>query len=196
MDDGVTVHPQQVWGQWEWLMNQIFVLPSRGTSTGLRNGPRRKSWCSTKGNAKPCSWGRTASCAKICWGLTRLKVDWQKNIFLRTSNWTHTSNAPLHQRRWTTSWAALGTVLPAGQERWSFSAQHWWKASDVLSLVLSSPVQEKQTHWCMSGSHKGGDGTAVQLCKNYCSLAFLWFCPSFSLCGFADSSMETHKNFK
>lgn len=52
LDDGVTVHPQQVCNQWEWLMNQMFVLPSRGTSKGLRNGPARKSWCSNKGKCR------------------------------------------------------------------------------------------------------------------------------------------------
>lgn len=52
LDDGVTVHPQQVCNQWEWLMNQMFVLPSRETSKGLRNGPTRKSGYSNKGKCQ------------------------------------------------------------------------------------------------------------------------------------------------
>lgn len=53
---------------------------------------------------------------------------------------------PLQQRWLTASWIALGVVLPAGWGKWAFPlTEHWWDNSVFLSLVLSSPVQEKVT---------------------------------------------------
>lgn len=130
-----------------WWSRYVCCHPE-GPQQALETG-QQESWCS-KGNSEFCIWGRATSCVKICWGLTRLKADWQKNIFLRTQNWIHTSNAPLPQGRWALSLPASGRVLPAGQERWSFSAQHWWKIPDVLGLILGPLVQEKQTYWCTS----------------------------------------------
>ncbi|KAK4830979.1 hypothetical protein QYF61_014498 [Mycteria americana] len=48
----------QIKPNWEeWLIHQRLVLPSRGTSTGWRNGQDRNLVKFKKGSAKSCIWG-------------------------------------------------------------------------------------------------------------------------------------------
>ena len=49
----------------EWPINQRVVLPSRGTSTGWRNGLTQTSWTLIQGAAKSCPWGGTTPGASI-----------------------------------------------------------------------------------------------------------------------------------
>lgn len=136
----------------ECLMHQMLVLPSRGTSTGWRNGPTGNSWSSTRGNAKPCSWRRTTTCTRLCWGLIRWKAALQKNILISLQD----SKLNTHQQY---ALAAKKVNSFLGCIRKSFasrSREMILLCSELvrnISCAGSSPglpVQEPWTYWWKS----------------------------------------------
>lgn len=50
----------------KWLIEQMVVLPSRGTSRGWRNRLGGTSWNSVRRNVQSCTWEETASSSKTC----------------------------------------------------------------------------------------------------------------------------------
>lgn len=136
----------------ECLMYQMLVLPSRGTSTGWRNGPTGNSWSSTRGNAEPCSWRWTTPCTRLCWGLTRWKAALQKNILISLED----SKLNTHQHY---ALAAKMVNSFLGCIRKTFASKsremillcpalvrNIWCAGSSPGL----PVQEPCTYWCKS----------------------------------------------
>ena len=124
------------------LVCQRAMLPSKGTSTGYRNGPTAKLWSSSRGSSKSCTREGTTSCTSICWGPLRWKAALQQRSW--GSRWTpfeqEPGMCPCSKEGLMVSWAALG-VLSASWGRWTFfSVQHWqghtWSA--VASAELPS----------------------------------------------------------
>ena len=115
----------------EQLINEMVVPPSRGISTGWRNGLKGTWWSSVMWNAKSCTWGGTAPFTSTHWGKADCKAALQKSL------WPWGSNVPL-QHQPTASWAALGRGSPAGRGSWSFpSVQHWWGTSGSSAGIPS-----------------------------------------------------------
>lgn len=57
IEQSVPLASLQVTPNWkEWLIPQKVMLPS---SVSWRNGLTGTSWCSTRGTARSCTWGRT-----------------------------------------------------------------------------------------------------------------------------------------
>lgn len=75
------------------------------------------------------------------------------------------SSMPSWQRS-AASQTALGSILPAGGEKWIFSSpQHCWDTCDMVSVVLGSPVLDGHGHivqeprrrwrnWCICHTKK------------------------------------------
>lgn len=60
--------------QEEWLICQMVVLPSGGTSIGWRNGLTETLQNSTRGSVKFCTRRETTLCAGIFWGTLNWKA--------------------------------------------------------------------------------------------------------------------------
>ena len=99
---------------------------------------------------KPCTWGGTIPCTRMCWGLPGWIAAVQKRTWGSwwTPHWTWASNVPLQKRKLMVSWAAW-EVLPAGEGRWSFSSvQHWWGQTwSAGSSSGHTSTRETWTHW-------------------------------------------------
>lgn len=78
----------------EWLLCQRFVLPTRGTWTGWRDGHTGTSCSSTKGSAKSCTQGGITPChsSPYMLGLTSWKAALQKRTW--GSLWTPSEQEP------------------------------------------------------------------------------------------------------
>lgn len=75
-----------------------------------------------KGETQPCVWSGIAPGTNPCWDRLVVKQLGRGTLGSYWTSWTWTSNALLWQRRPTASWAALRTVLQAGQGGWSLLA--------------------------------------------------------------------------
>lgn len=108
----------------EYLMHQMTLLPSRGTSKGWRNGFTGTACNSTKGRTKSCTWGETTPRHQNMTWATQLEGSSGKKDLGSwwTPRWRWVSSMSLPQRRLTVSWAALGKVSPSDEETWFYSA--------------------------------------------------------------------------
>jgi len=76
----------------EWLIHQRIMQPSRGTSTGWRNGLTGTLWSSSR-SAKSCTWGETTLGTRTWWGPPSWKAAFQKKtwVFILADTKVHMS---------------------------------------------------------------------------------------------------------
>lgn len=114
------------------------------TWTGWRSGPAGISWCSTKGQAKSCTWREVSPIYQY-----RLTTDQLQSHFTGkvlgsswTTSWTWTSNMSLQQRKQIACWTALGRGLIT-----------WWE-----------DIKKMEPDYSQYSTRKRGNGaqTAIQ----------------------------------